>query len=202
MAKINFKKFEQKDLIDLSQLILALSKANSLEGVGYLTAMIISYAQQHGTEEALTRITEGPSIFLDLVKLNLEKNLSEEVKKSQLSKVLDAWSTLNTEEYIEKLKLTRIQAITLHTIYKNKNQASLADIKKVLKRQGYQTAKNGSMVGGSIAGLSKKCEAYGIPKLIKTTKGPNSQDIYSFITKSKKVLDLVAGSIKPIISSN
>jgi len=200
MAKIDLRSVEQEDLVKYTALIVELAKVNSLESIGFLTSMIISYANQHGLDEALARITDAPDLFLDVVRLNLEKKSPRTANLNQLKKVLSVWSAANAEEYIEKLKLTQYQALTIYTIHKQSNKASLDDIKKAFKKQGI-AADNGSMVGGSLAGLSKKCDAYGIPKLIKSVKGSNSQDMYSFIPKNKRTVDLIIESIKPIVSS-
>ena len=71
MAKTNLKRVEQKNLIKLTALIMDLAKENSLESINYLTAMITSYAIQHGTEEAKARISDAPDLFLDVVRLKL-----------------------------------------------------------------------------------------------------------------------------------
>jgi len=200
MAKIDLKSVEQQDLVNFTALIVELAKVNSLESIGFLTSMIINYANQHGLEEALSRITDAPDLFLDVVRLKLERKSPKTSQLNRLEKVLSVWGANNAAEYVEKLKLTQYQALTIYTIHKQKNKASLDDIKKAFKKQGID-ADNGSMVGGSLAGLSKKCEAYGIPALIKSVRGSNSQDVYSFVPMNKKAMDLIIDSIKPIVSS-
>ena len=167
------------------------------QGVIALAKIVLNLAEQTGYENALKIIESSPSVFVDLLS---NKNLISDKLESigVPKKIIMAWTKENTEENIEKLKLTQYQALILFSILKHKNSATLPDLVNEFETRSI-TVGTGSMIGGSLAGISKKCTSYGIPKVFKTIKGKDNQDIYSLIPSEEATLKVFRKCLKQFI---
>jgi len=167
------------------------------KGVIALAKIVLNLAEQTGYENALKIVESSPSVFVDLLS---NKNLISE-KLSEIGipkKVIAKWTKDNAEENIEKLKLTAYQALILFSILKYKNSATLEDLIKEFEKREI-TVGTGSMIGGSLAGISKKCVSHGIPKVFKTIRGKDNQDIYAIIPEEESTLKVFRKCLKQFI---
>jgi len=167
------------------------------KGVIALAKVILNLAEQTGYKYALDTIESSPSVFVDLL---LNKNLiSEKLSENKTSKKTIAnWFKQNVVSNIEKLKLTPYQALILFSILKYKNSATLSDLIGEFEKRKIKV-KTGSMIGGSLAGISKKCVSYGISEVFKTIKGKNNQDIYVIIPTAESTLQMLKKCLKQFI---
>ena len=167
------------------------------KGVVALARIILNLAEKTGCKNALKIIESSPSVFVDLLS---NKNLiSESLSNIGVpSKVIAKWTKDNAEENIEKLKLTPYQALILFAILKNKNSATLEDLIKEFGKRNIEVG-TGSMIGGSLAGISKKCASYGIPKVFKTFKGKGNQDLYSIVPAEETTLKVFRKCLKQFV---
>ena len=169
------------------------------KGVIALAKIVLNLAEQTGSENALKIIESSPSIFVDLLS---NKNLISE-KLAEIGvpkKIISSWTEENVEENIEKLKLTQYQALILFSILKYKNAATLKDLIKEFKKHKIKVG-TGSMIGGSLAGISKKCVSYGIPKVFKTVRGKDNLDVYTMVPLEETTLELFRECLKPFINA-
>jgi len=166
-------------------------------GVVALAKIILNLAEQTGYDSALKIIESSPGVFVDL--LSNKNLLSEKLESAGIPKrIITKWTKKNVEENIEKLKLTPYQALILFSILKHKNSATLTDLISEFEKREISVG-TGSMIGGSLAGISKKCASYGIPKIFKTIKGKKNQDIYSVIPANKDTIDVFKKCLKQFI---
>ena len=165
---------------------MATSRLIKDQGVVALARIILNLADQAGSEAAMKIIESSPNVFIDLLS---NKNLiSEKLSDMGVPKrIISQWNKDNAEENIEKLKLTKYQSIILFSILKNKNSATLEDLIKEFEDRNIEVG-TGSVIGGSLAGISKKCVSCGIPKVFKTVKGKDNNDIYSIVPIDENVL--------------
>ncbi len=177
---------------------MATSRLIKDEGVVALARIILNLAEQTGSEAALKIIESSPGVFVDLL---ANKNLiSERLQDLGVpKKIIAKWTKENTEENIEKLKLTQYQALILFSILKYKNSATLEDLKKEFENRKIEID-TGSVIGGSLAGISKKCDAYGIPKVFKITKGKDNKDIYSLVASDEATTSIFKKCLNNFIS--
>lgn len=167
------------------------------KGVIALAKIVLNLAEQTGYENALKIIESSPSVFVDLLS---NKNLiSEKLADIGVSKrIISTWTKENVEENIERLKLTPYQALILFAILKYKNSATLSDLIKEFEKRKIEVG-TGSMIGGSLAGISKKCVSYGIPKVFKTIRGKDNTDIYTMVPAEEATLKLFKKCLKQFI---
>jgi len=167
------------------------------KGVVALAKIILNLAEQTGYDSALKIIESSPSVFIDL--LSNKNLLSEKLENAGVPKrVITKWNSKTVEENIEKLKLTPYQALILFSILKHKNSATLSNLIKEFEKREISVG-TGSMIGGSLAGISKKCVSYGIPKVFKTIKGKDNQDIYSIVPSEESTLKVFRRCLKQFI---
>ena len=166
------------------------------EGVVALAKIILNLSEKEGRKNTLKIVESSPSVFLDLI---ASKNLSSHnIKGTGLTdSVITKWSANNVEENIEKLKLTPYQALILFSILKYNNKATLSNLISEFEKRDIEVG-TGSMIGGSLAGISKKCSAYHIPKVFKTIKGKDNLDIYSVLSE-KPALTIFKKCLKQFI---
>ena len=166
-------------------------------GIIALAKMIVNLTEQVGGVATIEIVKGSPKTFIDLL---ANKNLvSEKLEDVGVPKgFISIWSKKNTGDNIEKLKLSEYQAVLLSAIIKNNNSATLDELKKEFKKRKINVG-TGSMIGGSLAGITKKCTAYGIPKVFRTTKGKDNQDIYSLIPTEKDILSIIKERLDKII---
>lgn len=167
------------------------------KGVVALARVILNLAEQTGSKAALNIVENSPRVFIDLLS---NKNLISEKLESigVPNEIVSTWTEENTEENIENLKLTSYQALILFSILKYKNSATLLDLISEFEKRKI-TVGTGSMIGGSLAGLSKKCVSYKIPKFVKTIKGKENTDIYSIVAPNAPTLKVFKKCLKLVI---
>lgn len=124
---------------------------------------------------------------------NFEENLKElkallrtspSLKESQKGELvaLLRWDDLNWEEYLNKLKLSDFQLEILKAVLSSKKPVSLHHIKDFLKEKKI-SASNGSQIGGSLAGITKKCLSYSIPLVVLKIEDHLGKDAYTLSPK-------------------
>lgn len=168
------------------------------QGVVALAKIILNLAEQAGSEAALRIIESSPNVFVDLLS---NKNLISE-KLTDMAvpkKIISQWSKETAEENIEKLKLTKYQSIILFSILNHKNSATLEDLIKEFESRQIEVG-TGSVIGGSLAGISKKCVTCGIPKVFKTVKGKDNTDIYSIVPVDENTLKVFKKCLQQLVS--
>jgi hypothetical protein len=147
------------------------------KGLFFLTRLIINMSETIGKERMLDVIKNDPQSLIDILS---DDHFSESnVESVNFSKKL-------TTEDLEKLKLTKLQKIILETVLNNKNSVTLNEIELSLKERGIDV-NSGSMIGGSLAGITKKCESSKITNIYKAVHG-DSTITYSIIPEVKKTL--------------
>ena len=167
------------------------------KGVVALAKIILNLADTAGSSNALKIVESTPSVFIDLLSnKNLISDRLEDLGVPK--KTLQKWSKNNVEENIEKLKLTPYQALILFSILKHKNTATLQNLIDEFEKRKINVG-TGSMIGGSLAGISKKCTSYGIPKVFKTVKGKDNLDIYSIVPGEENTLKVFKKCLKIFI---
>lgn len=176
---------------------MATSRLIKDQGVVALARIILKLAEQTGSEAALQIIESSPGVFIDLIS---NKNLiSERLQELGVpKKITIQWNKDNTEENIEKLKLTKYQSIILFSILKYKNSATLEDLIKEFENRQIEVG-TGSVIGGSLAGISKKCVSCGILKVFKTVKGKDNDDIYSIVSVDENTLKVFKKCLQQFI---
>jgi len=167
------------------------------QGVVALAKIILNLAETAGSANALKIVESSPGVFIDLLS---NKNLiSEKLENLGVpQKIISEWSRNNVEKNIEKLKLTPYQALILFSIIKYNNSATLDNLISEFEKRDINVG-TGSMIGGSLAGISKKCVAYGIPKVFKTVKGKDRTDIYSIVPSEVDTLKVFQKHLKQVI---
>ena len=154
-----------------------MSKLNE-KGLLFLSRVILNLAETVGKEKAIEVIQKDPGLYIDL----LSEDHFQDNYSVPLNLIRKKWSL----EDIEKLKLTKLQTAILETIIANKNEATLELLEKELFNQGIEVS-NGSMIGGSLAGISKKCESAKLPQIYKSVHGSDGIT-YSIIPEAKKII--------------
>jgi len=167
------------------------------QGIVALAKIILNLAETAGSANALKIVESSPGVFIDLLS---NKNLiSEKLENLGVpQKVLTQWTRNNVEKNIEKLKLTPYQALILFSILKHKNSATLENLIEEFEKREINVG-TGSMIGGSLAGISKKCVSYGIPKVFKTIKGKDNNDIYSIVPAEESTLKIFRKYLKNFV---
>jgi len=173
---------------------VALSRLIKDNGIIALAKLILNLADQTGKENTLKIIENSPGVFIDL--LSNKKLISEKLEDIDLSKrIIPTWTKDNIDENIEKLKLTSYQALILFSIIKYKNSATLSNLIEEFEKNKISVG-TGSVIGGSLGGISKKCTAYGVPKIFKIIKGKDNQDIYSIVFSDSAFLKIFKKYLK------
>lgn len=92
-----------------------------------------------------------------------------------------SWELNQIQEVFDCLRPTKYQSAILKFIYKNNNAISISNLEAEFAKEGINIA-TGSVIGGSIAGISKKCKKLKIPNIIKIRKVQGEYN-YSLIPK-------------------
>lgn len=130
-----------------------------------------------GKERMLDVVKNDPQSLIDI--------LSEDHFSDSNVETVNFSKKLSIED-LEKLKLTKLQKIILETVLNNKNSVTLNEIEQTLKERGIDV-NSGSMIGGSLAGITKKCESSKIMNIYKAVHGENTIT-YSILPEVKKTL--------------
>lgn len=132
------------------------------------------------------------SFFFNLLTDN-ETNFcyTESLPGTKVLKPIKNWSETNYVTYLDSLALTKIQETILRGI-SSKDNITLPNLEKFLQKKGI-TVKSGSMIGGSLAGVTKKCEAYRVPQLFLINKvmlsdNSRNETCYSIVPAAKEYL--------------
>lgn len=132
------------------------------------------------------------SFFFNLLADN-ENNFcyTESLPGIKIESPIKNWSEKNYVSYLDSLALTSIQEAILSGIA-SKDNISLSNLEKYLQKKGL-TVKSGSMVGGSLAGITKKCEAYRIPQLfiikrVISSNNSKNETCYAIVPSAKEYL--------------
>lgn len=153
------------------------------EGIKFLAKSVLSLAEQFGLQNALKIVETQPDLFIELLEENHIQSKGNS-KSNLISSV--RWTAENAEHYIKNLKLTNCQSLILKTIINNNNCATLDELQESLKKSG-MVVNTGSMIGGSLAGITKKCESYNIPTIY-TTDHSNDQIRYQIVPEAKDLI--------------
>jgi len=142
------------------------------KGIVFLAKLIIRLYKSLGEEDTLKTIENDYELFSGLLSPNhLEDTISNN-KFETKEAVLDP---LKIPDIVKKLKFTKLQTILLKTIINNNNKIALTEIEREFSKRGFDVS-TGSVVGGSVAGISKKCSKHHIPMLVDAVK--QNGDIY------------------------
>lgn len=190
-----FSANDQSVLLNLKD--FTMSRIIKDQGVVALAKIILKLAEQTGSEAALKIIESSPEVFINL--LSSKNYISDNLTDLGVpKKVISQWNKENAEENIEKLKLTKYQSIILFSMLKHKNAATLADLIKEFENRNIEVG-TGSVIGGSLAGISKKCVSCGIPKVFKTVKGKDNLDTYSIVTVDENTVKVFKKCLQQFI---
>lgn len=141
-------------------------------GMSAIANLVLAMDKKFGKKKTLEMIDENPNVFEEL--------LSKENSKKALTELLNNLDSKNIQVFLEKLKLTSFQEAILEFIVKNNNTISLDSLEKEFLAIGTNIG-TGSVIGGSIAGISKKCARLKIPLIIKITNGGKGKYTYSLL---------------------
>jgi len=123
------------------------------------------------------KFSETIELHMDNLKALLRSSPTlKKSKKEELTKAL-RWDD-NWEEYLTKLNLSDFQLEILEAILSSKNPVSLIYIKDFFKRKK-NYIKSGSSIGGSLAGITKKCRNYVIPLVVLKVEDDGGKEVYS-----------------------
>lgn len=155
-----------------------MSRIINEKGLLFLTRVVLNLSENLGTNKAVEVIKSDPKLYIDL----LSEDHFQEVGEKENIQIKKDWSVSDLEE----LKLTKLQSVILKTILTNKNSLTLDQLEKKLRRKKIEV-RSGSMIGGSLAGISKKCESNKMPSIYKSVHG--SEGItYSIIPEAEETL--------------
>jgi hypothetical protein len=154
-----------------------MSRVINEKGLFFITRLILNMSETIGKDRVMDIIKNDPQSLIDLL---AEDHFSESnVENVNFSKKLSL-------EDLERLKLTKLQKMILETVLNNQNSVTLNEIEDALKNRGIDV-NSGSMIGGSLAGITKKCESSRISNIYKAVHG-ESTITYSIIPEVKKTL--------------
>lgn len=88
---------------------------------------------------------------------------------------------------IKEVNLTFYQKIILKEILEKENHITLNELEQKLKEKNIDVT-TGSVIGGSLAGISKKCERENLPRLYDIINNSNSEKEYTIIPQVKDFL--------------
>jgi hypothetical protein len=150
-------------------------------GILFIAKTILGLAETVGIIKARKIIENQPNLLIELLG-------EEDVLNTQHhSEQINPWNKRNTKKYLQRLKLTKYQTLILKTILEQDNKATLTDLEKAFEDKGF-TVKNGSMIGGSLAGITKKCESYLIPPIYESQHLQDGEISYSVVKGAKSIL--------------
>ena len=141
------------------------------KGIIPLLKMISSFEKIMGKKKVLELLENSPRTILELLEpscICVDERDIVNGKLIQKNRESLKWAEDNFENYINKLKLTNFQTIILKALLACKT-LTLEELEKEFKVKGIDIT-TGSMIGGSLAGITKKCETYDIPDLILSRK--------------------------------
>ena len=163
-----------------------MSKLLRESGLVSLLKLVFTFEDNVTRKKLIAMAENDPSLILGFLDKHIvEMDIKEIDERAISTKLLDKeWLEEKTKDYLDRLKLTRYQVLILKAILKHENKASLEEIEAELKGSGIEIT-TGSAIGGSIAGITKKCNAYKIPTIFKS-KHYNSGDIKYFVVDSAK----------------
>lgn len=143
-------------------------------GVSAFVKLVLAMNKKMGKKKTMELVEENPNVFKELI-----YSQSDSDRKTVIDAV-KAWESKNIEEILLRLRLTSYQNLILEFIFKNKNEITLDNLEKEFSNIGMDIS-TGSVIGGSIAGISKKCERLRIPVIIKIVKSGKGKYIYSLV---------------------
>lgn len=161
-------------------------------GIIPLLKLITSFEKIMGKKKVKELLKTSPQTLLELLDTNLIY-LNEDEASGKLKKETP-WSKEKFEEYFNKLNFTRYQTIILKMLLKRNSPVTLKELEKEFKENGIKV-NTGSMIGGSLAGITKKCKAYAIPTLILSKKTNVGEYKYS-VTLNKILIPKLKEHLK------
>ena len=161
------------------------------EGLASLVKIIFVFEKNFGKKKLLDIIANNPSNLLELIdeQYILDKNSKEVLKfKTDVKEAFPIkWSKVNAKKHLDRYKLTHTQRVIMGIMLNSKNKASLDNLKEGCKKKGIDVG-TGSVIGGSLAGLSKKSVSYGIPEIYETFQDKDGFEKYGI---TPEALDFV-----------
>jgi hypothetical protein len=154
-----------------------MSKVINEKGLFFITRILLSMSETIGKDRVIDIVKNDPQSLIDL--LSEDHFTESNIENVNFSKKLSI-------EDLEKLKLTKLQKMILETVLNNHNSVTLHEIENALKNKGIDV-NSGSMIGGSLAGITKKCESSKIMNIYKAVHGDNTIT-YSITPEVKKTL--------------
>ena len=141
-------------------------------GIVPLLKLIKSFEKVMGKRKARELLETSPQTLLELLEPSCicidERNVVNG-KISLKNRENLKWSEDNFDQYLNKLKLTSFQTIILKSLVQSNKPTTLKGLEDDFKVKGIDIT-TGSMIGGSLAGITKKCKAYDVPELILSRK--------------------------------
>jgi hypothetical protein len=159
------------------------------KGFFKLLALIYKFKTQFPEQDFKKILTSDTNFFFNLLSDNDTYFCYTNTLPKTKENVIEDWAEDNYTIYFKKLALTQMQILLLKGILSG-DTITLFDLEKFLQKNRIKV-KTGSMVGGSLAGISKKCTAYKIPQLFiikKLIKDKIPQNRYLITASAKKFL--------------
>jgi len=144
-------------------------------GVPALLKLIEAFKKNIGKIKTGKLLKDNPKMFFELLNSDcvIDTGTKETVKGKGKPKSVQSllnWDDTNYNENYRGLKLTKCQKIILLSILKSNKSPTLDQLKESVEKKGIKID-NGSIIGGSIAGITKKCRAYNIPEIFQNNPG-------------------------------
>ena len=162
------------------------NNASLLKLVILLVALKDSYGPEWVFQTAETNPTFFRGLFTpeELAILKILGNLETSLNKKDLT-----WTDSNAAAFVGKLNISKMQAILIQTMgRKNDNKGvTLEELEKEFKSKGIEIH-TGSMIGGSLAGITKKCNSYELPQVFRNFKDDKDVTRYCLKEDAKIIL--------------
>lgn len=133
------------------------------EGVYPLFKLLKELEAAEGSKSFSSNLKKSPQTYLELL-----KKLNKRYVAPNKHFVADRgdWSSHNFESYLNDIRLTPFQRNILEILIEANSSITLEQLKDKIEQDYNIDIKNGSQIGGCIAGITKKCDAEGVPRFV------------------------------------
>lgn len=157
------------------------------EGLASLVKLIFAFEKQLGKKKVMEMAKSNPGFLLELVD---DTAVIDKGKKDISSKgeIVGKWTKADAKSHLSSYKLSNVQRALLEVMISSDNKATLSELEKGCKDKGIKV-NTGSVIGGSLAGLSKKSASYGLPEIYEASQGKSGEKEYNIVPEALEFVE-------------